>query len=711
MNKKIGKQKRYFREIIKLGGTGRKQHFLGKTFSTKFFLKFCSDMLEPDFVCFQILNYEPENRTKEDIKKASPWLKTLKYFYNFISLEETEESCNSLINGITWVLYRKEYHKNKIIKRAGENNNFFYLVLDGSLQKLDLVVHREILSLEEYLIYLIKMKILNEKGIINKCKILNKSYVKIDGDNIKNFCKKNRINNYEFMKSRAISELNELGLNIPENYDENELNNNDYDFKSIDNFLKIFSFEVNAKRVHDQKKAYFNFYLPKYERNGDIKTGYYFGNLLEGETKENSAYIAETKSNIGILNKEKHYSEDLYQKMVNKNKKIFSELTNKFFIFHHIKEDIFINNYAPFMVYKRYFKGDKIFLQNSCYEGIYLVESGEVKISIDISIDDMYNLITYLTFALNGYNDYVSGFTSRDYINDQIKQQNIRIKSHNGLDHETVKLYLETNNYPLMTINEYNILGTNESFDHQTEIYNFSAECISDEAIIYFLPKENLNKIINKEKMVYNSLIQLVEFRIKNIIWKIKNYIKIFENKMTKFKAKRMKIKKNFYLITDNNNNNDNKIKTNSLKDISNRIQKNKIIFHNYSKPNFLKNNKYKNLFLSQDNNFNNDIIYTYRKSRNNNLQYTPKIPTINENKNNRINDYKNIINYKLSYSQTKKNIINTLPDGFPFLIMDSFVKRDYFQDWKLNIFHQIKTSNNIEPLKIKKIYLKNNNK
>ena len=88
----------------------------------------------------------------------------------------------------------------------------------------------------------------------------------------------------------------------------------------------------------------------------------------------------------------------------------------------------------------------------------------------------------------------------------------MKIKSHRSLDHETAKLYSELNNYYLMTIKENSILGTNESYDHQTEIYNFSAECISDEAVLYFLPKEILNLIINKELNVYSSLVQLVEY-------------------------------------------------------------------------------------------------------------------------------------------------------------------------------------------------------
>ena len=166
-----------------------------------------------------------------------------------------------------------------------------------------------------------------------------------------------------------------------------------------------------------------------------------------------------------------------------------------------------------------------------------------------------------------------SHIVSKDYINDQIRQQNQRIKSHHTLDHDTLKKYLEINNYTLMIIKEFNILGTNESYDYQTEIYNFNAECTSDEAILYFFPKENLNIMLNKEKMAYNSLIQLVEFRIKDIIWRIKDYIQVFEKKINNMQLK--KYKNTLHLSNDNNKNNynnENKLKITPIKHLSKTI-------------------------------------------------------------------------------------------------------------------------------------------
>ena len=208
MKKNEGQRVRYFREIIR-EGRKKKAQFLGRTFSTKFFLKYCSNLVQPSFVCFQILSYEPENRTKEDIDMASPWLNNLKYFYNFISLKETENNAQSLLKKLTWVINRKVFKKNTIIKRAGEKEKFINIILEGNIIKLDLIKYRLILSVEEYLIYLIKMKLIKEHEIVKKCRIFNKSLIELKDNNIKSFCIQNNINNYERLKKKAIEEINE----------------------------------------------------------------------------------------------------------------------------------------------------------------------------------------------------------------------------------------------------------------------------------------------------------------------------------------------------------------------------------------------------------------------------------------------------------------------------------------------------------------------
>jgi hypothetical protein len=263
-----------------------------------------------------------------------------------------------------------------------------------------------------------------------------------------------------------------------------------------------------------------------------------------------------------------------------------------------------------------------------------------------------------------------------------------------------------------MSLKDYNIIGTNESFDHQTEIYNFTAECISNHAIVYFFPKGILNIMLNKEKMVYNSFIQLVEFRIKDIIWKIKYYINIFENKIKKITEKKSKNNEPMHSLTDrnqiksNNENifeNNNIIKNESTRNISELLMKR--INFSYSKDNIFRNNKYKNLFLSQDTNRNSSEYKNKNKSRNK-LTVNISSKTIYKSTKYRIDDYKTKISDKFyDIKKGNKILIKPIATNFPYMIMDSFIKRKYFQENKVNLFPRIKTFSNEKKIlfKIKK--------
>ena len=380
------------------------------------------------------------------------------------------------------------------------------------------------------------MEILKENKIVNQCKNFNKSFVDINTNTVKEFIENNNcVYNYEALKNQALKELIQYGVIFPK-INPKSPTQEEFKFKSIDNYLKIFLFKSDQKSSYEQTKAYFNFYLGKYVRNGDIKKGQIIGNFLKEEMKDNSKYITKEKCIIGIYDKGKNYSEHLNEAFTDKMKRIFEKIKNNFFIFHDINENNFYNNYIPFMYYRKYYKGEKIFLQNSLYEGIFLLTEGTIKLSINTSIDEMYNIMTFLTYSLNNFKDYVSGFKKEEHQHQEKKKNN-----KNNISKDINDLYMKEDIYELMTIKEYNIIGTNETYDHKTEIYNCTAECISDSAILFFFPKAHFNTLLNKEKLVYNSFIDLIEYRIKDIIWNFKQYIETFEREIKKKKIIKLK--------------------------------------------------------------------------------------------------------------------------------------------------------------------------
>ena len=68
------------------------------------------------------------------------------------------------------------------------------------------------------------------------------------------------------------------------------------------------------------------------------------------------------------------------------------------------------------------------------------------------------------------------------------------------------------------------ILGLNEFYDYQTEINYFTAECKSDSAIVFFLPKKVFLDIRNRNNLIFKRCAQLVELRVKFFSGALMNY-------------------------------------------------------------------------------------------------------------------------------------------------------------------------------------------
>ena len=712
-NNDIKRQILNFKEIIKKGKKVKGRYFLGKTFSAKLFIKLCSKVVDISIIALEILNFEKENRTKEDIETVLPWMKNLYYFYEFISIKETEESKKEILRQFIWLLYRKIFNKNSIITKIDNINNFSCIILEGYLIKIDLVIYREVLSLEEYLIYLIKMEIMNEKEIINKCKILNKSFVDINTNSIKEFCDKSGdLYNYFSLKDQAMKELIECGIIFEKKPKKKKIiESQDYKIESIDNYLNIFIFKTNAKASHDIAKAYYSFYLGKYTKNGIMKKGQYIGSFLREEMKDNSKYIAKEKCVVAVFNKERDYTDKLYKAYIEKMIRIFKEIKTKFVMFHSIQNDIFYTKYVPHLNYRKYFKGEKIFLQNSLYGGIYLLTNGAIKLSINISIDEMKNLMTYLTYSLNNFKDYISSFNNEKYTQNNIKS------CIDNIPKDLNDLFYKRDEYDLGTIQEYNIIGTNEAYNPKTQIYNFNCECISDSAVLYFFPQFYLHNLLNKEKEVYNSYIHLVEFRIKDVIWKMKKHIAIFEREIKHKKFNINKTINNFFekekfknkIISRNENNilNENIFLTKN--NINNNIQ---TLYNNHplynTKTNFKSEIRIKNIKkIFIENEKNREINNTDKNNKNNfRKKHNLNIPLIFTNK-------RKEKEHNISKSQNKQNKIKNMPDIFPFIIIDTKTKDETFKNRynnNIGIENHIKTISNLSTLKLKKKLFINSN-
>ena len=113
--------------------------FNNRTFNSKLFLKLTGSIIEPSIRCIQTLRYESQNRKPFEIESAIVWLQTFPALMKFINLEETVNSSKKLLIELTWYLFYKYHKKNLIVRKAAENNEFFYILLAGKILKLTII--------------------------------------------------------------------------------------------------------------------------------------------------------------------------------------------------------------------------------------------------------------------------------------------------------------------------------------------------------------------------------------------------------------------------------------------------------------------------------------------------------------------------------------------------------------------------------------------
>ena len=669
--------------------------FNSRTFNSKLFLKLTTPYIAESIVSIQTLRYEQENRKLHEIEKAIPWLKTFPDLTKFINLKETPESSHKLLIEFTWVLFYKYLKKNIILKRASENEEFFYVLLGGKILRLNIIYEKESVTIEEYLIYLFKLKIIHEKEILHKCRLLNNFYADIDGENLQSFCKENPQFNYEKLREMAKSEIINLGFRI-EDFQEEKIN-----IHSVEDYMKILSVKSHIRLFNNGIKATPRLYIGKYVKSGYILKGQSIGNLTKELLSDNSTYISIENCDIGFINKKQSNLKILCKLIVDKKIRILTEFKKDFFIFNKITDNIFNNEIVPHFEYKQFHQGEKIFIQGSLYEGIYLIEKGEVNIYLNSSVNDIGNYISKIKYSLCGFKEYISILNmKKKNPNDEILVKPKIIDEKTSLTKEKRDILNEINKYDIITIPEYSIFGTNELYDYKTGLYYFSAECISKETIVYFLPKKYFYSLLIKEKPILLSLMGVVESKAKYIIGKLKYHIKCFESvinkKNKKFQSNKFNtlnlneincnviksikdLRRNNLAITENIINNkkcENSFELPVVKDSKFTLNKESNIFGQTISSFQLKNKYHKSIREK-------DVFSNYKKI-NLNMIHRPSPLLAIYNKKGKSFDGKYII--KEEKNKIKKKFKISLPNNFPFNVQNSFYNLTLYPKEKFNI-------------------------
>jgi len=492
--------------------------YLSRTFASKLFIKLCRDVIDPIIICLQTLKYEPENRKQEEIESTIPYLKTLENFSYFINFYESPSSALDLMIKFAKITFYHYHRKNSIIKRPGETNDTFYIILNGSVFKYNLIFEVENITLKQYILYLIQLELINEQEIVSKCHFLNRNIINMgNGINhkfsIEDLVQKSKMN-YHDMRLIAKKELKKMGFNSKV-YKNEKLRL----IPNKENYLKIF--DEPGKFVGDEGKNKFHFYVGKYKLSTKLIKGQFFNNISDINLKDDNLYMCETNSDLGEIKQEEYIKNELNKSINQKMRKLFSKEKNNFVLFKGIDDKLFLDNYSNFYMYKKFKKNDKIFIQGGYYTGLYLVLDGTISITTSSGIDKLCNLLFTIVNSIKSFSEYIPTFNPENIIKDfnnlhQSLYQKIR------LTHEE---YLIKRVIDISTHTKYDILGFYDLFDNKTDLYNFTAECISESALLLFIPRNKLGLILGKELNFLKLLISLVETKIQFVVGKFKGFV------------------------------------------------------------------------------------------------------------------------------------------------------------------------------------------
>ena len=488
------------------------------------------------------------------------------------------------------------------------------------------------------------------------------------------------------------------------------------------------SFFQTVERNDTQTR--FHLFIGNYVKINTLSKGDYIGDLSLNENNEGCTYLCDKNCDICYVNKIESVKSKLYNYMLEKYIRIFKKIKHKFYIFKDTNDDICLINFVPLMAFKKYKKGEKIIIQNSQYEGIYFIIDGDVKISVSQTFNELSNTLISLQYSIFNFKDYVSKIIKTI---DIIKEFNVKymLKNHdknmiNIKDSKANSDILSSNEYlsyfnGIKTIDFYNlsegdIVGLNELFDYKTELYNFNAECVSDEVNVFFLSKNNFSNIMEKENNIMNNVIQLIDLKAKSLIGKINNfrydYRNVVINTLNNKKSKNRFLKDNIFTIF-------NEIK-NDKKEIS-KESNNKTTKQNES----INSSKIRDIIMGNTRNKRNKIIIKSVKLFKNNelLNYLKNRELVRSNSItdsltlNNVNkellshryiyksNYNNIFGSNSTMNNFKKKII--IKNNILYPQFNPGVSRNNSDDNKTNLTKGNEKSNSISNVSI---HLKNNN-
>ena len=304
--------------------------------------------------CIEELEILPSNKRNLDI--ISGYLSSLKNF--MLIIKSKKENVKSILDKISSVMRLRKAKKYEIIVNEGEKGKEFFILLKGKVCILTPRINEYYMSKQEYILYLLQLRLKDQNELINKCLSLNQNIYSIHEDNFDSFTynlslgktlddsyskdinliKKANIVYQHISEEKKILETSKNKENIKEQEilisPENYIIQNSVSEKVVENTILIENYlrkleagnsnnneEKLDKSLDEDEEDDDDFvkkllssrnkvFVPTHEIFGELELGSYFGEIAleeRGSGKRQATLIAAEECYIGAINKNDYF--------------------------------------------------------------------------------------------------------------------------------------------------------------------------------------------------------------------------------------------------------------------------------------------------------------------------------------------------------------------------------------------------------------------
>ena len=551
------------------------------------------------------------NRTKVFSEKIAQVLESIPQFIEFLNEDNITLRNEFFVEFGRYIKYHK-FQKGTTIQCVCEGDKLFHMIATGKILKLNIKYKNLYSSLKDYILYLTKLYILNEKYLYNDCIKKNQDIFPIK-ENIDILKYANKIKFFDF-KEEIKKIKNRKAEILFDNYTEEKIKKK----LSVEDILLLYNpdIEIGDKKNFLNNEMKFLVSLPYFYVEKILEPISFLGHLNKNRgIKKYCCYICLNNSDVFILDKEniKNRDNPIYN-IINRKKSILvtEKLFKNNFLFKDTDINFLIKNYSKYFEIKKIKKNDYIIYQGSVYEGIFFVINGMLQLKSNRS----YNELSDLNYGvLNNLDSKTKKQENLKDFDDKKKNGILNKLIHNPL---FIKKSNEKKEINFGTFSNNEIIGLNDIYDKKKGISNFSVQCLTNEAELFFVPKEIFTSLITNQEIL-DKINSLTQEKNKLLSLKIKKYKNLFELEFDKFLSPDKEEK---------NNRNDFYHKLYHKSSLENKSILNRLIFKNGKKKLFentsINNNKLikskSATDISKDTNIipNNKIFIDFTKKYNN---------------------------------------------------------------------------------------------